>query len=163
LSPNRALLIDGIARTLDTKPGEKWLVIYHKKPKKVGDIKGDVEKLLKMTPKSNINWLTWGRHMATNEYRDVEYSIIAGLNSYAEGAYEAFKRLASGRRAVDGPVTDEEYNDTRLGEHFHNLLQAGTRNASRKSVGAGCHPAHIYLIAPNNSGVPEKLTTKVFP
>jgi hypothetical protein len=164
----RAILVEGIAKTIDTKPDQEWLVIHHLehdkdqdgKPKKT--VKEEVEALLKVTPHANVNWRHWGRHMATNDYKDVPNVIIAGPFSYPPSGYEAIKRLASGRRASDGPVTKEEMKQTEEGEHKHHILQAACRGAVRKSDGAGCVKFDLYLIASSRTGVPQ-LVPDIFP
>ncbi len=72
------------------------------------------------------------------------------------------KRLAAGRPASLGTVTDEEMQNTELGEHAHLILQALCRGAVRKSDGDKCHPAHAYVIASTRSGIPDALP-KIFP
>jgi hypothetical protein len=164
----RPVLIEGIAKTLDTKPDQEWLVIHHLEHDKDADgkprktVKDEVEALLQKTPHANVKWLTWGRHMATNAFQDIRNCIIAGPFSYPPSSYEAIKRLASGRRAADGPVTKEEMKETEEGEHQHHILQGGSRIAIRKSDGEGCFKADLYLIASTRTGVPQ-LIPVIFP
>lgn len=155
-------LIAGIAKTIDSKPNERWLVVCHRKDGRVGDIAASVSALLVDTPKDNVRFVTWGNHSATNEFADVPNVILAGTLFYRGSYYEALKRLAAGRPATAGKVSDAELRETELGEHAHLLLQALCRGAVRKSDGDKCHPTNAYVIASVRSGIPAALPT-VFP
>jgi hypothetical protein len=88
--------------------------------------------------------------------------ILAGTLFYRGSYYEALKRLAAGRPAEVGGVSESELRETELGEHAHLILQALCRGAVRKSNGDQCHPAHAYVIASVRSGIPAALPT-IFP
>jgi hypothetical protein len=155
-------LMDGIARTIDTKPDERWLVVVHQKDARVGDVqKGVSERLLK-TPSGNVKFITWGNHMASNDYVEFSNVILAGTLFYRTSHYDALKRLASGRRPVDGPVTKTELEKTQDGENMHLILQALCRGSVRKSDGESCHPCDAYIIASVRSRIPALLET-IFP
>ena len=68
--------------------------------------------------------------------------------------------------AKEETLTDDDFQRTRYGEIAHNILQAATRGAVRKSVGDAC-PAgcHLYVIFPTKKGVgiPKTLLSEVFP
>jgi hypothetical protein len=155
-------LAAGIAKTIDGKPSERWLVVCHKTDGRVGNVEKTVTDLLSATPKDNVQFITWGNHSATNDFADVPNVILAGTLFYRASYYEALKRLAAGRPATAGTVSDNELRETELGEHAHLVLQALCRGAVRKSDGDKCHPAHAYLIASVRSGIPEALP-KIFP
>jgi len=121
---NGAKLVAGIAKTIETKPAERWLVVTHRKDGRVGDIEEGVRKLLTAVPLENVSFLPWGRHMATNEFVDVRNVILAGTLFFRPSFYEALKRLAAGRPATEGSVTREELERVMVGEHSHAILQA---------------------------------------
>jgi hypothetical protein len=155
-------LAAGIAKTIDLRPNEKWLVVCHRRDGKVGDVERAVSENLSATARANVRFITWGNHSATNEYVDVPNVILAGTLFYRGSYYEALKRLVAGRPASVGTVTDEELREIELGEHAHLILQALCRGAVRKSDGDRCPPAHAYIIASSRSGIPDALPM-IFP
>jgi hypothetical protein len=157
-----ATLAAGIAKTIDTRPAERWLVVCHRPDSRVGNVADAVRELLTATPADNVSFITWGSHSATNEYADVPNVILAGTLFYRGSHYEALKRLAAGRPASAGAVTPTEMRDTALGEHAHLILQALCRGAVRKCDNERCHPANAYIIASARSGIAEALPD-IFP
>jgi hypothetical protein len=156
-------LTAGIAATIDTKPGEQWLVVTHKEDKKgVGNIPEKVSKLLKKTPSTNVSFISWGQHMATNDYVSVSNIILAGTLFYRTSHYEATKRLAADRPATKGEVSITEIKDTEIGEHKHAILQALCRGSVRRCDGEHCHPCEAWIIASVNSGIKDALPD-IFP
>jgi hypothetical protein len=158
---NRDRLVAGIAKTIDSRPHEHWLVVCHRSDGRVGDIEKAISTLA-TAPRENVRYITWGNHSATNEFVDTPNVILAGTLFYRGSYYEALKRLSAGRPAAAGPVLDEEMRDIELGEHAHLILQALCRGAVRKCDGDKCHPAHAYVIASVRSGIPDALP-RIFP
>jgi hypothetical protein len=154
-------LIAGIVKAIDTKPTERWLVVVHRRDVKVGNVEQDLRSLIK-APQQNVEFITWGQHMATNDYVDVKNVILAGTLFYRPSFYEALKRLAAGRPANKGNVTREELERVMLGEHAHAILQALCRGAVRRCDGEHCHPCDAYIIASVKSGIPAALPS-IFP
>jgi hypothetical protein len=68
---HRDKLAAGIAKTIDGKPTERWLVVCHKTDGRVGNVEKAVTDLLSAIPKDNVQFITWGNHSATNEFADV--------------------------------------------------------------------------------------------
>lgn len=155
-------LCAGVAKTIESKPNEKWLVVAHKAGRKTGDTEDTVRKLLEKTPQDNVTFITWGAHSATNKHASVPNVILAGTLFYRGSHYEALKRLAAGRRATDGDVSIAERKETELGEHAHLLLQALCRGSVRGSDGEHCCKAEAWLIADKKTGIPDALPT-IFP
>jgi hypothetical protein len=158
---NGARLIAGIAKTIDTKPDQRWLVVTHRTDSRVGDVAKEVRSLM-TTPPDNVSFITWGQHMATNEFVDVSNVILAGTLFFRPSFYEALKRLAAGRPATKGMVTKEELERVMVGEHSHAILQALCRGAVRRCDGEHCQPCHAYIIGSVRSGIPTALPT-IFP
>jgi hypothetical protein len=155
-------LMDGIARTIDTKPNERWLVVSHRRDAKVGDIPPGIIQRLSKTPPDNVSFITWGAHMATNEYVGVSNVVLAGTLFYRPSFYEALKRLAAGRPAGKGAVTAEELKKTMGGEHAHAILQALCRGSVRRCDGERCHPCDAFIIASVRTGIPGQIK-EIFP
>ena len=159
---NGAKLAAGIAKTIDSKPAQRWLVVTHRNDGRVGNIEKTVKGLLSVTPEENVTFIQWGSHSATNEYADVPNIILAGTLFYRGSYYEALKRLAAGRHSGEGAVDDHEMRETEVGEHAHLILQALCRGSVRKSDGDQCHPAEAWIIASVRSGIPAAIPT-IFP
>jgi len=154
-------LVSGIAKTIDTKPDQRWLVVVHRSDAKVGNVEREVRSLI-TTPQEHVSFISWGQHMATNEFMNVPNVILAGTLFYRPSFYEALKRLAAGRPATKGNVTKDELERVMVGEHAHAILQALCRGAVRRCDGEHCHPCDAYIIASVRSGIPDALPT-VFP
>lgn len=154
-------LVSGIAKTIDTKPDQRWLVVVHRSDAKVGNVEREVRALIE-APQEHVAFISWGQHMATNEYVDVRNVILAGTLFYRPSYYEALKRLAAGRPATKGNVTKDELERVMVGEHAHAILQALCRGAVRRCDGEHCHPCDAYIIASVRSGIPDALPC-VFP
>src|SRR5262249_44930766 len=155
-STNGDQLAAGIAKTIDTKPDQRWLVVVHRRDGKVGDVAREVRSLM-TAPQGNVEFITWGAHMATNDFVDVRNVILAGTLFFRPSFYEALKRLAAGRSANEGTVSKEELERTMVGEHAHAILQALCRGAVRRCDGERCHPCDAYVIASVRSGIPDAL------
>jgi len=151
-------LVEGIVKTINDKPGERWLVIHHLN---VGpDIAKEVRALV--TCPDKVEFLNWGRHNATNEFKDCPNVILAGTLFYPPSYYEALTRLVANHPASRGNIHDDDFREIELGEHRHLILQAVCRGKVRQCDGPRCHPANAYIIAATRSGIAKELP-KIFP
>jgi len=156
---HHAHLLDGIVKTLNTKPTEEWLIVVHKPSRKVRDIEADIRKAI---PRAKLHFITWGKHKAINKYAHVSNIILAGTLFLRPSYYEAVKQLAAGE-----PVTQVDYDKTQMrmfeiGEHANDILQGLCRGSVRRSEGDACAPCEAYIIASVRSGIPKALPT-IFP
>jgi hypothetical protein len=71
-------LAKGIAETILTRPRQRWLVVAHKSGSQVGDVEKGIRRHLNSNVGDNVSVITWGHHMATNDYADVPNVILAG-------------------------------------------------------------------------------------
>jgi hypothetical protein len=149
---------DEIGAVIDGKPGEEFLIVLHK------DLKNLRDAILKKLPndKHRINFLTYGRHTATNEFSEIPNIIIASTFYYRVAHYEAIARASATKPTSEGAMTDAEIDRIKKGEAAHNLLQAVCRGKVRKAVGDGCPESEVWLIAHPTTGIPE-LLPKIFP
>jgi hypothetical protein len=156
---NRRTLLDGIASTINTKPDEEWLVVFHKDG--IGmDFEAEVRGLI-AHDKGRVHFLNWGNHHATNNYSGVRNVILAGTLFYRPSYYEALARLAANKRpGVSFAPTELE--EVIIGEHRHLVLQALCRGSVRRCQGDVCARCDAYIIAATRSGIPETLP-KIFP
>ncbi len=159
---NKDVLAKGIADAILTKPDEPWLIVVHKRDRKVGDVDHAIRRHLPNAVKPNVRTITWGAHMATNEYADVPNVVLAGTLFMRDSYYVALTHLAQDRPTAPGLVTDEEVVRTRKGEHANLVLQALCRGRVRKSNGSQCQPMTAYVIASARSGI-GGLLPSIFP
>jgi len=145
-------LVEGVASTINTKPHEQWLVVHHRSQGGL-DIENDVRDLI-VASQSNVHFISWGNHQATNAYKDVSNVILAGTLFYPASHYEALGRLASNKPASTGKFPKSDEAKIILGEHSHLILQALCRGAVRRCIDGKCAPCDAYVIASVRSGIP---------
>lgn len=154
-----AALAQEVAKLIDSKPDEDWLVVYHKGVND-GTIPDQIMGLLSSDAK-RVAFLNWGKHQGTNEFRHIQNIILAGLNNHPPTDYEMKVRYYSDIPS-DQAVPKTLVDDMQAGEHKHHILQALCRSALREGNGLRCGPCNAYIIAPKRSGV-RKLLPQVFP
>lgn len=155
-------IVDGVAKKIGELPRQdKVLVVHHLENRNVPNI----EKMIRSRIDREVSFCTWGKHTATNEYRDCKHVILAGVVQYPTSVNEARGRGAKGLDPFRD-LSEEEHREIRLGEVAHNILQAACRGALRKSEGnqcpEGCTVWMIISTQPPN-GIPQELLTRVFP
>lgn len=155
---NGSRLIEGVAATINSKPDQRWLVIHHLN---VGrDVAKEIRALV--GPHVDVATLNWGRHNATNKFKDYPNVILCGTLFYPPSHIEALTRLAAKHPSEDGRVSDCDFEEVARGEQRHAILQAVCRSKVRQCDGPRCHPTHAYVIAHSRSGIGADLP-KVFP
>jgi hypothetical protein len=90
-------LLQGVANTINSKPTEKWLVVHHKD----AEFEAKVRILLNADA-TEVRFLNWGAHDATNEFADVPNVILAGTLFLRSSQYEAIGRAAAGIHPQQG-------------------------------------------------------------
>jgi hypothetical protein len=154
-------LIDGIVKTILTKATERWLVVHHKAARGLPDVEREVRRQLSETaPK--VSFITWGRHMATNDYAEVPNVILAGTLFMRPSFYTALTHLAQGKPVDRREMPEDDIKQTIEGEHRNLLLQAICRGRVRKLDGDRCLPMDAYIIAAPVSRIPAALVS-IFP
>ena len=156
-------LADGIARTIDELiPSDEPVLVVTFKPTK----RMHPEALIRdRTRGKDVNFLHWGVHDATNEFRACKHVILASVLQYSVPQIEAHGRAAKGL-VTEQELTDEECKDTRLGEIAHHVFQAACRGAIRQSVEDQCPgDCHLYVVFSTHkgTGIPLELLGRVFP
>lgn len=157
-SNGEALALE-VAKLIDSKPSEEWLVIYHKAVNG-GTIPDQIMGLLNTNP-SRVSFLNWGKHHGTNEFRHIRNVILTGLNNHPETDYEMKARYYS-EVPNDQGAPKTIVDDMQAGEHKHHILQALCRSALRQGSGLECAHCNAYIIAPKRSGA-RGLLLEVFP
>lgn len=154
-------LIDGIAATINTKPDEEWLVVYHLPTKRTVDVPASVSVLLTGNA-DRVKFLNWGKHMATNSYKSIRNVILAGTLFYRPSQYEALGRLAAGMHPVEGQYSEDSFKCIVDGESRHGILQALCRASVRGCDGEQALECDAYIIASVRTGIPAALP-ELFP
>ena len=153
--------VHGIANTINDEPDKEWLIIIHKNIYKLDE---SIKQLLvEEVDKKKINFITWGKHKATNYYAHIERVILAGILYYSPSQHEGLGRLASGKAPEDGKYSKESINRVALGELKHVILQGACRGAVRLCDGDKCKPCKIYVMGAKKSGVKQELFQELFP
>ena len=152
-----AELTDAVTKTVNTKPDEEWLIVYHKN---LGKNAVDVPEAVRASltgDHSRVHFLNWGAHDATNEYKHVRNVILAGTLFYPTSRNESLGRLASGHPSSKGSFSETDLHDVVLGEHRHLILQALCRGDVRRCEGDQCPKTDAYIIASSRSGIKQSL------
>lgn len=147
----------GIATTIATKPTEPWLVVVHKPGRGIADVDRRIRRHLSATTAAKVRTITWGQHMAVNDYQDVPNVILAGTLFMRESHYVALTHLVQDRPTAPGLVSNDDIRRTRIGEHANHVLQALCRGRVRKLNGTQCLPMDAYIVAASASGIPDVL------
>jgi hypothetical protein len=117
------------------------------------DLKGDA---------SRVEFIHWGTHRASNDFRETSNIILAGTQFLPMSVYEGIGRAASGLLPAEGEITDRLQTEIEHGELADLILQAVCRGSARKARGDRCPPCHVYIIARPVTGV-RKLLPDIFP
>lgn len=177
-SQSQTDLAEGVLRALQEVPaGERMLVLTHKEGITDGaEIKpyANLEKNIRakarawggQSAEDRLSFITWGKHMASNEFGDIRHVAVVGLLQYPQAVNNAYYRAAMGASAQT-KVTIEEINKLRLGEIAHHLFQGVGRGATRRTVEGdvppGCALWVIFSTYKNAMWVPLETLHKVFP
>jgi hypothetical protein len=149
----------GIAKTINRKPTERWLVVCHKNHRK--RVEQAIMRELQGDP-ARVSFIHWGIHRASNDFRDISNVVLAGTQFLSPSSYEGIGRAACGLRPAEGVLEASLLRDLEQGELADVVLQAVCRGDARRAVNDRCPPCHVYIIARPASGV-RGLLPDVFP
>lgn len=143
-----------VAEVIDADPASNWLVVCYKDQ----PIEGLVKNALAVDHGDRLQFLTWGRHLGTNEFKHCEKIVLIGQLTYADAGYRALA-AACGASLADPLAAEKDLKD---GEYRHNLLQALTRARVRQSVNGIAGACTAYVIASPGLGFADMIE-EVFP
>lgn len=138
-----ARILQGIAKTIEERPDEEWLVVCHKLPKR--DLEKELRGLVK-APQENLHFITWGSHRAINDYVHVPNVILAGTLFFRTSQYDAIGRAAADFSPDEGSLEERHEQIMRLSEMGHQVLQAIGRGTVRRAEGDQCGRCNAYVI-----------------
>jgi hypothetical protein len=150
--------VEAIAELINQDQDSRWLIVCY-----IGtmvEFLASVRAAVHVNAIDRVSAINWGKHHATNAYRDIENVVIIGSSTYREIDYPAHIVAASGLPAdrIDGiPVSP-----VRRGEYRHQLLQALCRASVRKASNGIAGKCSAYVIAAPSTQLANDLR-KTFP
>lgn len=156
---NGTTLVEGIVSTIETRLDEPWLIVHHKETGTI-DVENAVRGRLSFW--TDVHFVHWGAHDATNAFAHIPNVILAGTLFYRPSVYEARGRLAAAHPSSEGAFDEASIPQVMAGEHRHLILQALCRGAVRKCIGDGCPETRAFVIASTRSGIRKELPS-IFP
>lgn len=150
---------------------ERLLVIHHLPEKPSTNLALKVREmfdragLIADLEAGRVRFLTWGRHMASNEFATCKNVLVVGLLQYNWPLNEAYLR-AAGKMAPEAAAAEGEVDQLRLGEVAHHLFQGVGRGAVRRTVHGDVPPGCRLWCVFSGMGrmrVPRALLEVVFP
>lgn len=158
----RGVIYGTMAALVNSKAAEDFLIVIAKDACGGGDGPVTMPKELHalLTDPDRVRVTSWGRHIGTNEYRDIPNIIIVSAYNYGDDGYDALALAASGRR--DGIVSKEERREEAASAFMHNVYQAVCRSRVRQREGASAGAANVYLITKDSEQRREQIM-RAFP
>lgn len=154
-----------VSEMIQTIPDdEETLIVHYLTKPGYPDIRKAIERKLPRRA-GKVHFCSWGRHTATNEFKDCKHVILAGILFYDAAAYEAMGRGAKAL-SVNDVFSEADFDSVRIGEISHHIFQAAGRGAIRKTVDGGCpEGCNLYAIfsARKGTGFPREELEKIFP
>ncbi|CDX62378.1 hypothetical protein MPL1032_60032 [Mesorhizobium plurifarium] len=136
----RSRLAAGVAEAVaQADPADPILIIVRKPAKPYQNMEQEIrEAVEKRFVNENhkppaLEFLTWGRHLAVNDYAHVKHVIVVGLLRYTASQAEAMARASGGLKPTQH-LTEPEIDAFHRSEIAHHLFQAAGRGAIRKAV-----------------------------
>lgn len=154
-------LVQVLSGLVTDEGGKGWLVVGHKAAHDIPDL-GEAMRRQLGAEASNVAFLTWGQHSATNDHADKDRVILAGTLFLRPSDYEALARASVLKDPDERVFSMDELQDLTLGEHGHLVLQALCRAAVRKAHSGAAAACEAYLVATKRSGI-EELLPDLFP
>lgn len=162
-----ARLLEATAACINNEPDRECLVIHHlpdDSRSKAGAIP-DIPKALAdlLTTKDKVYCRSWGLHKQTNQYKDLDKLVLAGLLYLPQSVIEIRGR-GSMRKQHDDDLSAKDYKAIEIGEWKNDILQAVGRICVRRCDCDQAPKADIYIIASNRSGATiSDLLQETFP
>ena len=159
----RRTIMGAVADLINSKPTEGFLLVMSKEFCLIGPdgdpaIPGDLSAAV--TNAERVNVTTWGRHLSSNDHRDMANVIILGSYNYGDSAYDALALASTG--ALNGVASKEERRREEAAEFKNNVYQAVCRVRCRNRTEGDCEPANAYLIM-GDSDRRRQLIANAFP
>lgn len=156
---HRIEILDAVAAIINRKPSEKWIVVCPKDNKMAG-LTIAAELRPRLHQHDNVGFVTWGRHVGSNTYRDRRNVVVIGALRVPDLTYQARYMAVSGKPAdtFDG----NEWTKIWKSELQDALLQAICRSNVRNSRNGVCGECNVHLIMTSNPD-PVSMMARLFP
>ncbi len=144
---------------------DEILACVHKVKNKKQDPDFEKEIGERCKARSNLHFITYGNHTATNAYGHCKHVMLVGILNYSIAQNEAIGRGARAMKTED-EFSEADYRAVRLGEIGHNIYQAACRGMVRKSEGDHCPKGTtLWVMCPTtgHSGFPRSEFERLFP
>ncbi len=143
---SRQTIMRAVANLINAKPTEDFLLVMAKEFSSVGSndrssLPDDLAGLIGNTDRVRV--ITWGRHLGSNEHRNVANVVLFGSYSYIDSAYDALGLATIGTTSVASVHARRRERDA---EFKHNIYQAVCRIRCRNTIEGQCLSASVYLI-----------------
>jgi hypothetical protein len=159
IEAERNQIAEAVAALIRGEPDESWLIVTFKLT--VAQFEAEVRKSIGETA-GRVSFITWGQHVATNDYTQCRRVILAGVLRMTYSGYELRTRAARGVRPADGPVDEEQVRAVEHGELKHDVFQAICRSHVRVSYAGRCGDAVAYIICPDHEQM-KRVVEECFP
>jgi hypothetical protein len=162
-------LLDMAARYIASVPaGEKVLVIgyrgwFNMKGVEETNLEEALKKRLKPEDSDRMAYLTWGRHTATNDHKDVKHILLLGLNFIPKAAGHAASGAALDFNLKDEHPTEDQIKDMQRGMLMDATLQALLRGNARNGVDGDCDVMEVVIPQSRRNGLTEQEYHTMFP
>lgn len=151
---SRRRIITALAEAINRDRDSRWLVIHYKQAVQfpselLAHVAGDPGR---------VQFLTWGNHHGTNDFRDVPNVALVGQLTYRTSAYVALA-MAAGLPEARIADVGKDFKDR---EWAHHTLQAALRGSARKVIDGKASQMELYMVASPSASRMEALT-RIFP
>jgi len=159
----RRTIMGAVADLINSKPTEGFLLVMSKEFCLIGPdgrpmIPGDLSSAVRDVERVHVT--TWGRHLSSNDHRDIANVVLLGSYNYGDSAYDALALASTG--AMNGVAGVEERRREEAAEFTSNAYQAICRVRCRNRTGGNCEPASAYLVM-GDSDRRRQLIENAFP
>lgn len=159
---SKLAIMTAVADLINSKPKESFLLVMGKEFCIIGPDGGPMVpgELSSVTNAERIAVTTWGRHLSSNDHRDVANVVLFGSYNYGDGAYDALALAAVG--LMNGLATVTNRRKQEAAEFKNNVYQAVCRVRCRDITDGDCKAANAYLIM-TDSDRRRELVVSAFP
>jgi hypothetical protein len=162
-------LLDAFAGYIRSLPaGEEVLVIGYKgwfAMKGVAERQLHKALLARLTPEdqARVHYLEYGRHTATNDYKQVKHVVLMGLNFIPRAASHAACGAALDLDLKGEHPTEHQIAAMERGLLMDSTLQALLRGHARVSVNGGCGEMEAIIPMAKRTGLSQGELQMIFP
>jgi hypothetical protein len=162
-------LIDMAVRYVESTPGDAEVLIVSYKGRFVmrgveqATIKDAIAARLTPAAASRVHFLTYGKHTATNAFKDCRHVLLLGLNFLPRAAGHAASGAALNLDLIDQHPSDDQIKAMQTGMLMDATLQALLRGHARVSVAGDCGAMEAVVCQTRQTGLSPDDYRRMFP